>query len=103
VTAVVGLYLVGDSLAQQAARELAAAQSSVASTGDHGGGQRQVCNKPVTQSKNGSSPDWFKPIFKIGSHSGGPAAGDSNVAPAQAVANPSLSMAMSSLKQLSGN
>ncbi len=104
VAAVVGLYLVGDAVAQQAARELAAAQCGATPAPDQPGAQRQVCNKPVAQSKSNSLPDWIKlsPIFKLCNQPGSPKARESASVPAASVANPSMSMAMSSLKQMSG-
>jgi hypothetical protein len=104
VSAVVGLYLVGDAVAQQAARELAAAQCSAATAGDQPGVQRQVCNKPVTNANGSGLPAWIKlsPIFKLCNHAAGPTAGEAAAVPAAQLANPSMSMAMTSLKQLSG-
>lgn len=99
VTTMIGLYLVGDSVARQAARELALAQASTAPGAESAGAQRQVCNKPVAPAKPCSMSDWFKlsPLFKPTS-SPAPAA-DATGAPGS---NPGVTMALGSLRELSG-
>lgn len=97
VTTMIGLYLLGDSVAQQAARDLALAQASNSPGTERPGVQRQVCNKPVTPAKSYSMSDWFKlsPLFKPAGTAS--SAGDTAVGAASGVTT-----ALASLRELSG-
>lgn len=100
VSTMIGLYLVGDNVAQRAARELALAQASAGTGADRSGAQRQVCNKPVTAAKNNGMPDWLRlsPLFKATGYAAPAAAAASSSG-----VNPGVTMALGSLRQLSGD